>query len=93
MQFGTYYFCIVKEQGDLEFKGRWEKESGTGELHLEVCKRIYDIKQKRLDEVTRRLSLNSGEVPKPCLLEHSRVKTTGMRRSQQEMLKGRTINS
>lgn len=43
MQFGTYYFCIVKEQVDLEFEGR-EKEPGAGELHLEVCKHIYDIK-------------------------------------------------
>lgn len=52
---------------------------------MEVCNHIFDTKAKRLAEITRRLSLNSEEVP--CLLEHSRVKATERRRRQHEVLR------
>lgn len=54
---------------------------------MKVCNHIYGTKAKRLAEITRRLSLNSEEVPKPCLLEHSEVKATEMRRRQCEVLR------
>lgn len=53
---------------DLEFRGRWDKDPGAGELHLEVHQHLYDIKAKRLDEITRRLSFRSEEMSKPCFL-------------------------
>lgn len=72
---------------DLELRGRSEKGPGAGEMYLEVCNHVCDIQAKRLDEITGRLSLNSEEVTQPCLPEHSNVKATDMRRSQQEMLR------
>lgn len=83
--FGHVRFAMSKSSWIWSLVGRQEKEPGTGELHLGACQHIYvniSIKTKGVDEISKRLSLNSKEGSKPCILEHPRVKATGMRRSQ-----------